>query len=148
MSDWRIIVVGVVQNSRDEFLICRKPTNRGVFPGQWALPGGGIEEGERMVEALRREMREEAGIEIDRIRPLFFKDGEYAKLFPDGSQRDIYMIFLLFSCHATGEKVVLGEEFEEYAWVRGEDLDKYDLNEQTRGTFIQLGLPVESEKKS
>ena len=31
---WRVIVVGVIQNARDEYLICRKPKNRGVFPGQ------------------------------------------------------------------------------------------------------------------
>ena len=36
MNDWRVIVVGVIQNSSDEYLICRKPKNLGVFPGQWA----------------------------------------------------------------------------------------------------------------
>jgi len=143
MSDWRVIVVGVIENSRGEFLICKKPIHRGVFPGQWALPGGGIEQGERMMDALRREIREEVGIEIDGVKPLFFKDGEYPKLFQDGSQKEIYMIFLLFSCHALSEEVVIGEEFEQYAWVKGEDLGKFDLNEQTRDTFIQLGVPIE-----
>ncbi len=139
MDDWRIIVVGIIQNSRDEYLICKKPATRGVFPGQWALPGGGIEEGERMIDALRREMREEVGIEIEAIKPLFFKDGQHRKLFPDGSSKDIYMIFLLFSCRGCSEDVRLGDEFEEYAWVKRDALQDYDLNEQTRDTFKQLG---------
>jgi nucleoside triphosphatase len=140
MDNWRIIVVGIIQNSRDEYLICKKPETRGVFPGQWALPGGGIEESERMFDALRREMREEVGIEIEEIKPLFFKDGQHLKLFSDGSSKDIYMIFLLFSCRGCSDDVRLGDEFEEYAWVEKDALRGYDLNEQTKNTFVQLGL--------
>ena len=135
-----MIVVAVIQNSAGEYLLCRKPATRGVFPGQWAIPGGGIEPGERMIDALRREVREEVGLEIEAIRPLFFKDGEYPKLYPDGSQQDIYMIFLLFSCLAPGNEVHLGEEFEAFAWVKAANLGQYDLNEQTRATFTHLGL--------
>lgn len=139
-NTWRVIVVGVIQNSKDEYLICRKPITRGVFPGQWALPGGGIEPGERMEAALRREIKEEAGIEISDIQPLFFKDGIYPKLFADGNQKNIYMIFLIFGCRALSENVVIGEEFESYAWVGREDLAAYDLNAETRDTFIKLGV--------
>jgi nucleoside triphosphatase len=140
MSRFRVIVVAVIQNSRDEYLICRKPVTRGVFPGQWAIPGGGIEPGERMLDALRREVQEEVGLEIQDIRPLFFKDGEYPKLFPDGSQEEIYMVFLLFACRAASEAVQLGEEFEQFAWVKGADLINFDLNEQTKDTFSRLGV--------
>ena len=63
-ENWRVIVVGVIQNSKDEYLICRKPTSRGVFPGQWALPGGGIEPGEHMEAVLRREVNEDASINL------------------------------------------------------------------------------------
>ncbi len=99
-----------------------------------------------MVDALRREVREEVGLEIEAIKPLFFKDGEYPKLYPDGSQQDIYMVFLLFSCRASSDEVHLGEEFEEYAWVKSGDLPNYDLNEQTRDTFTTLGiLPLRKE---
>ncbi len=100
VTRWRVGVVGVIQNAADQYLICRKPKNRGVFPGQWALPGGGIEPGERMEEALRREIMEEAVSRSLTSSPFYFKDGQYPKLYPDGSREDIYMIFLVFTCRA------------------------------------------------
>jgi len=77
----RLIVVGVVENDAREILICKMPRHRGVFPGQWGLPGGGIEEGETVEAALRRELREEVGLEVRQIRTMFFTDGLYHKTF-------------------------------------------------------------------
>ena len=36
----RVIVCPVIQND-GEYLLCKMASDRGVFPGQWALPGGG-----------------------------------------------------------------------------------------------------------
>ena len=137
---FRVIVVGIVQNELGEYLICKMPKGRGVFPDQWGLPGGGIEEGEMMEAALRRELREELGTEVSDIKPLFFTDGQYRKLFPDGPQREVYMIFLIFSCKATSNDLVLAPEFSDYAWVRRESLMSYDLNSATIATFQQTGI--------
>ena len=137
---FRVIVVALVQNSRDEYLICRMPKDRGVFPDQWGLPGGGIEEGERMETALRRELREELGVEVSDIKPLFFKDGQHRKSFADGSRREVYMIFLIFSCRATSSDLKLSPEFSECAWVLGGDLGNYNLNSATVETFRQAGV--------
>ncbi|MDA8019860.1 MAG: nucleoside triphosphatase NudI [Thermoanaerobaculia bacterium] len=112
--------------------------DRGVFPGQWGLPGGGIEPGETMEQALHREMREELGIEIRDVRPAFFKDGRHTKTFPDGTTRSIYMIFLLFHCRAVQEELDLNDEFSEYRWLHDDEVTELDLNEQTRDTLDRL----------
>ncbi len=135
----RIIVVGVIENEAGEVLICRMPAGRGVFPGQWGLPGGGIEAGEAAETALQRELGEEVGLAVSEIQPLFFSDGIYTKKFPDGRQQEIYMIFLLYACRAVSGAVRLNDEFEQYAWVRREELAGYDLNLETRKTFQRLG---------
>lgn len=137
---FRMIVVAINHNEKDEYLICRMPQDRGVFPGQWGLPGGGIEEGERMEAALRRELREELGIEVSDIKPLFFKDGQHTKSFADGSQREVYMIFLIFSCRANSSELKLSPEFSDYDWVKRDELLSYQLNNATIETFQQAGL--------
>ena len=136
----RVIVVGVIQNAQGDYLVCKMPANRGVFPGQWGLPGGGIEEGETAEAALRRELREEVGLEVAHVLPLFFTEGRYRKIFPDGSQQEMYMIFLLYSCRATTGAVRLNPEFEDYRWVKASALRDYALNVETVKTFQRLGL--------
>ncbi|HUT65723.1 MAG TPA: nucleoside triphosphatase NudI [Spirochaetota bacterium] len=116
----RIIVVGLVWNDAGELLFCRMDPNRGVFPGEWGFPGGGMEQGETVEEALRREIREEIGIEIDNLRPAFFKDAAYEKRLAGGRSEQVYMIFLIFHCKAVGKDIRLNEEFCEYQWVSRE----------------------------
>lgn len=52
----RIIVCPLIEND-NAFLLCKMAAHKGVFPGQWALSGGGVEPGEQIEQALRREAR-------------------------------------------------------------------------------------------
>lgn len=135
----RIIVVGLVQNGGGELLLCKMSPDRGVFPDQWGLPGGGIEPGEQMVPALRRELREEIGVDVVDVRPAFFKDCLHEKTFADGASRTVYMIFLLFWCTAAEERLDLNEEFVEYRWVRRGEVRGLDLNDETVDTLKRAG---------
>jgi nucleoside triphosphatase len=134
----RLIVVGVIYNHDGEVLLCKMPPGRGVFPGQWGLPGGGIEAGELAEDALHRELLEEVSLPVTDLRPLFFSEGVYTKTFPDRGQQEFYMVFLIYACRAVNTKVHLNAEFESYAWVMPDDLKDYDLNVETRKTFQRM----------
>ena len=137
----RIIVCPLIENE-GAYLLCKMPSDRGVFPGQWALSGGGLEQGERMTEGLLREISEELGsdLEIEQVQPWTFRDDVRTKTYPHGTSEQIYMIYLIFDCKAANRSVSINEEFEDFAWVRPEDLGKYDLNEATRMTLEAKGL--------
>jgi len=137
----RVIVCPVIQNN-GEFLLCMMAADRGVFPGQWALPGGGMEPGETMEIALRREIREELGerLDITDIQPWAFRDDVRTKTYPDGTTEEIYMIYLIFDCISANRDITFNEEFEEVMWASADALKALDLNEATRITFKQKGL--------
>ena len=71
------VAVGVICNERGEILISRRheSSHQG---GLWEFPGGKVEPGESVTEALGRELREELGIEVGALRPLVEVSHDYA----------------------------------------------------------------------
>ncbi|MDF8907804.1 nucleoside triphosphatase NudI, partial [Escherichia coli] len=55
-------------------------------------------------------------------------------------KEEIYMIYLIFDCVSANREVKINEEFQDYAWVKPEDLVHYDLNVATRKTLRLKGL--------
>ncbi|MGK9172134.1 nucleoside triphosphatase NudI [Yokenella regensburgei] len=137
----RTIVCPLIQNNGD-YLLCKMADDRGVFPGQWALSGGGVEPGERIEEALRREIREELGgnIVLESITPWTFRDDVRLKTYADGSKEEIHMLYLIFDCVSANRDITLNEEFQAFAWVAPADLANYDLNVATRQTLALKGV--------
>ncbi len=72
--------VGVVCLRGDEVLLIRRGTPPRL--GEWSLPGGRIEPGERAAEAALRELREETGVEARIVGLLDVVDG----IFPEADK--------------------------------------------------------------
>src|SRR5207302_1388475 len=62
------VAVAVLIRPDGAALLAQRPARK-VYSGYWEFPGGKIEPGEPVAEALRREVREELGIEIERAYP-------------------------------------------------------------------------------
>ena len=62
------VAVGVLINPDGEFLLTSRPEGK-VYAGYWEFPGGKLEAGESVEQALRRELHEELGIEIGAAQP-------------------------------------------------------------------------------
>ncbi len=135
----RVNVVAIIHNDKGEILLC-KQTQTGVYPNQWGIPGGGVEQGEGLEAALRREVLEEVELEIKEITRFIFGDDIRDKRNKDGVVEPTHMIYLLYDCQAKNpEAVQLNDEFDEYAWVHPARLRTYDLNAPTIKTFTQKG---------
>ena len=63
------VVVGIIRNHEGAVLVSKR--NRGShFTGFWEFPGGKVENGERKISALRRELKEELDISVNQLCPL------------------------------------------------------------------------------
>lgn len=59
----RIVVGGIISVAGDEVLFLKRSKHE-FMPDSWEIPSGGIEEGESMLQALKREIKEETNLEV------------------------------------------------------------------------------------
>lgn len=62
------VAVGVLIDAQGRFLLTSRPEGK-VYAGYWEFPGGKVEAGERIEQALKRELHEELGITIGPVTP-------------------------------------------------------------------------------
>ena len=62
------VAVGILINTAGEYLLTTRPPGK-AYAGYWEFPGGKLEAGETIEQALRRELQEEIGITIAAARP-------------------------------------------------------------------------------
>ena len=66
--DWVHVAVGVLLKGDGAFLLTSRPQGK-VYAGYWEFPGGKLEAGESVEQALRRELHEEIGITLQDCEP-------------------------------------------------------------------------------
>ncbi len=99
---------------------------RGTAPllGEWSLPGGVLECGESLREAVAREAREETGLVVEPCEML----GVYERLIRDDQRRVRYHYVLIdFLCHPVGGDLKAGSDAAEVRWFTQEELPALNL---------------------
>ncbi len=132
-AEGRQCVVGaVVINEQGQAFAQKRAASRRLFPNCWDLIGGHVEAGETLVEALRREIREETGWELSRIVSLIavfdWEDDQ------GGLRRE-----LDFLVQVTGDLAHPQLEWtknSEFRWLGPDELDVLRENRQPEDSII------------
>jgi len=103
---------------------------RGKEPlkGYWSLPGGILETGEKLEAAVRREVLEETGLEVE---PLSIFE-IFERIMPDAGGRPEYHYVLIdYLCRPTGGRLQAASDVSRAEWVAEQNLGQYRLTEGT-----------------
>ncbi|MBO1518202.1 8-oxo-dGTP diphosphatase MutT [Oceanisphaera pacifica] len=71
-----LVAVGVIENATGDIFICRRGASQHQA-NKWEFPGGKVEAGETVEQALTRELAEEVGITVERCQPLMQLEHDY-----------------------------------------------------------------------
>jgi 8-oxo-dGTP diphosphatase len=130
--DQPIIGVGGIVFNEDEVLLVR----RGKEPalGEWSLPGGAVEVGETLEEALHRELLEETGIEVEILGLSAFLE----RIFPDADGKISYHYVLLdFLCCYRKGWARAGSDVLEVCFTPLAFLDRFQLTSHAHKVILQ-----------
>jgi ADP-ribose pyrophosphatase YjhB (NUDIX family) len=110
--------VSAVILGRDGVLLQQRDDNR-----LWGLPGGAVDPGESVAQAVVREVREETGLEVEPIRVIgVYSAPEHHQIvtYPDGNV--IHYVSTAFECRIVGGTLACGDESLALAWYDPEHL--------------------------
>jgi|SRR5262245_11890131 len=105
------VAVGIIIDQEKKILVALRPAHKHQG-GLWEFPGGKVEAGEEPLQALKRELREEVGIEISQAKPLMQCSYDYKE---HAVWLDVWEVL-----EFTGE--AHGREGQPIAWVSKEEL--------------------------
>jgi len=122
-----VVGVGALIYDGDRILLVLR--GKPPLEGCWSLPGGGVEAGERLEDAVEREVREETGLRVkaDGLATVF------ERIIPDEQKRCEYHYVLVdFYCKVMGGDLQAGDDSQDVRWFALDELDRLSL---TAGTL-------------
>lgn len=125
-------VAALIYDDKNRLLLQRRSLNKKTYPGYWIISAGGhVGKGEDPDEVIKKEIREELGIEV----PLKFKE-KRLMIYPNNRS----MAYCYVGKYYKGEIVIQKEEVEEarfFSKAEFENLVKNDKVEETSGEWCR-----------
>ena len=114
----------IVQNSR--VLLVRRANP--PLQGEWSIPGGLVEAGETIKEALIREVREETGLEIEPVKLVEV----FERILRDkDAQVQYHFVLIDYLCRVISGKAVASSDVTDLIWTTVDKLEIHSLAEDT-----------------
>ena len=96
--------------------------------GSWGVPGGKVDWGEPLEDAVKREFKEEVDLNLSEVQFALVQEAVLSNEF----YKDAHFVLLNYYAVSDHETVTPNEEIEEWAWVSPQEALSYPLNSYTR----------------
>ncbi len=130
MSKLVHVAVGVIYGTDGKILIAKRPESAHQG-GLWEFPGGKVDAGENIEQALARELREELNIDVHASEPLI----QIRHHYPDKS------VLLDVRCITQFSGVACGNEGQPIQWVDAAQLEQFEFPAANRPIIAAISLP-------
>jgi len=125
-----LVGVGAILLNRDRILMAQR--GKEPLKGWWSLPGGALETGESLADGVRREVREETGLEI---RPLGVLEIFERIMRDSNGEAEYHYVLIDYVCRIIGGTLCAGDDVCRVEWVRRSELVKLQITEGTLGVI-------------
>jgi 8-oxo-dGTP diphosphatase len=113
-------VVRLIISDKGGKILIVKRANTEYSQDSWCLPGGKIDYGQTVEQAIAKELYEETSLICTSSKFLFYQDS-LPKI-----EGKMHCINLYFECTVSGD-IVLNDESTEIAWIGPDDINKYSI---------------------
>ena len=103
------------------------------WKGKYVIPGGHIELGETIEQALKREIKEETNLDIFDMQFVIHQEFVFGEEFHEKK----HFIFLDYTCKTKGAEVVLNKEGSDYIWITIDEALKLPIEPYTRTVILK-----------
>jgi mutator protein MutT len=124
----RIIVAAIIRNG-NKLLLTKEVLESGRE--RWIFPGGGVNFGESLEEAVKREIKEELGMEIKVEKLLGFKEAIFPKV-------NYHTIIFFFLAKPLGDLSIKEKKILDARYFDFKEIEKLDLVDSARWAFERL----------
>ncbi|HLI30499.1 MAG TPA: NUDIX hydrolase [Terriglobia bacterium] len=133
--DRPVLAVGGVVVKDGSVLLIRR--GRAPSLGEWSLPGGMVEVGERVRAAVRRELKEETGLSVEPVALA----AVFERILRRGGRVRYHYTVLDYACRLRGGRLRHGSDVTDARWVRHDELNRYHLR-RTAQTVIRRSFEI------
>jgi len=118
-----LVGVGGVVIHRDRALLIRRGSE--PLKGEWSIPGGMLELGEELADAVQRELKEETGLEVEPLECILVFD----RIMREGARVKYHFVIVDYLCRRKRGRLRPASDVVDARWVRREDLPQYHLTD-------------------
>ena len=126
-----LVGVGGVVIHRNRVLLIRRA--REPLKGEWSIPGGLVELGEDLAAGVRRELKEETGLNVEPREII----AAFDRIFREGRRVKYHYVIVDYVCRLKGGRLRPASDVLDARWVRREDLPQYKLTEKATEVVLK-----------